>query len=35
MKILSKEIAEILKKEEQSRKDLLIVLKELGYEIKL
>ena len=35
MKTLQKEMAELLKEEEQSRKELLKVFKELGYEIEL
>ena len=35
MKILQVEFAELLKAEEQSKKELLNVFKELGYEIKL
>jgi len=35
MKTLRKEFAELLRKEEQSRAELLNVFKELGYEIKL
>jgi type I restriction enzyme M protein len=35
MSVLQKEMAELLKAEENSKKDLLAVFKELGYEIKL
>ena len=35
MKSLQTEFASLLKAEEQSKKDLLTVFKELGYEIKL
>ena len=35
MKVLQTEFAELLKAEENSKKDLLAVFKELGYEIKL
>ena len=35
MQSLQKEFAELLKAEQQSKKDLLTVFKELGYEIKL
>ncbi|MFW6257701.1 MAG: hypothetical protein ACOC11_02845 [Prolixibacteraceae bacterium] len=35
MKALQTEFAELLRAEEQSKKDLLNVFKELGYEIKL
>jgi len=33
MKVLKSEFAQLLKAEEQSRKDLLNVFKELGYEL--
>lgn len=35
MKALQGELTELLKQEEESKKDLLDVFKELGYEIKL
>ena len=35
MQLLQSEFSELLKSEEASKKDLLTVFKELGYEIKL
>lgn len=35
MQVMKKDVTELLKREEESRKDLLNVFKELGYEIKL